>query len=44
MYDARNNLGVISFNLPRIALEAEHNEEHFWNLLDNRLQLTKKRL
>ncbi len=40
----RNNLGVISLNLPRIALEAEHNEERFWNLLDNRLQLAKKAL
>ncbi|MCW2475460.1 MULTISPECIES: anaerobic ribonucleoside-triphosphate reductase [unclassified Symbiopectobacterium] len=44
IHDGRNNLGVISLNLPRIALEAEHNEERFWNLLDNRLQLAKKAL
>lgn len=44
MNDSRNNLGVISLNLLRIALEAEHNEERFWNLLDNRLQLAKKAL
>lgn len=43
IHDGRNNLGVISLNLPRITLEAEHNEERFWNLLDNRLQLAKKK-
>ncbi len=44
IHDGRNNLGVVSLNLPRIALEAEHNEGRFWNLLDNRLQLAKKAL
>ena len=40
----RNNLGVISLNLPRIALEAKGNEAEFWKLLDERLQLARKAL
>ncbi|MGI8463418.1 anaerobic ribonucleoside-triphosphate reductase [Pectobacterium punjabense] len=44
IHDGRNNLGVISLNLPRIALEAEGNEERFWTLLDQRLTLAKKAL
>ena len=27
VHDGRNNLGVVSLNLPRIALEAQGNEE-----------------
>ncbi|MFJ5430610.1 anaerobic ribonucleoside-triphosphate reductase [Pectobacterium actinidiae] len=44
IHDGRNNLGVISLNLPRIALEAEGNEDRFWTLLDQRLVLAKKAL
>ncbi|AOR60451.1 anaerobic ribonucleoside-triphosphate reductase [Pectobacterium parmentieri] len=44
IHDGRNNLGVISLNLPRIALEAEGNEDRFWTLLDQRLTLAKKAL
>ncbi|MBN3125697.1 anaerobic ribonucleoside-triphosphate reductase [Pectobacterium brasiliense] len=44
VHDGRNNLGVISLNLPRIALEAEGNEDRFWTLLDQRLALAKKAL
>ncbi|AHM75949.1 anaerobic ribonucleoside-triphosphate reductase [Yersinia hibernica] len=44
IHDGRNNLGVISLNLPRIALEAQGNEEKFWQLLDERLLLAKKAL
>ncbi|MFJ5436404.1 anaerobic ribonucleoside-triphosphate reductase [Pectobacterium brasiliense] len=44
VHDGRNNLGVISLNLPRIALEAEGNEDRFWTLLDQRLVLAKKAL
>ncbi|KAA8999305.1 anaerobic ribonucleoside-triphosphate reductase [Affinibrenneria salicis] len=44
IHDGRNNLGVISLNLPRIALEASGSEERFWSLLDKRLALTKKAL
>lgn len=42
--DGRNNLGVVSLNLPRIALEAEANEEQFYRLLDERLMIAKKAL
>ena len=41
VHDGRNNLGVISLNLPRIALEARGDEARFWQLLDERLELAK---
>ncbi|XPE62404.1 anaerobic ribonucleoside-triphosphate reductase [Shigella flexneri] len=44
MHDGRNNLGVISLNLPRIALEAKGDEATFWKLLDERLVLARKAL
>ncbi|STQ46628.1 Anaerobic ribonucleoside-triphosphate reductase [Ewingella americana] len=43
-HDGRNNIGVISLNLPRIALEAGRDETAFWALLDQRLLLAKKAL
>lgn len=44
VHDGRNNLGVISLNLPRIALEAHGDEATFWKLLDDRLVLARKAL
>ncbi|QCE35744.1 anaerobic ribonucleoside-triphosphate reductase [Acetobacteraceae bacterium] len=44
IHDGRNNLGVISVNLPRIALEAKGDESRFWALLDDRLEIAKKAL
>lgn len=44
IHEGRNNLGVISLNLPRIAIEALHDEARFWQLLDERLQLCRKAL
>ena len=44
IHDGRNNLGVISLNLPRIALEAHGDEATFWKLLDDRLVLARKAL
>lgn len=44
IHDGRNNLGVISLNLPRIALEAQGDEARFWRLLDERLALAKRAL
>lgn len=35
---------MISLNLPRIALEANGDENRFWALLDQRLALSKKAL
>ncbi|XPE56612.1 anaerobic ribonucleoside-triphosphate reductase [Shigella flexneri] len=43
IHDGRNNLGVISLNLPRIAIESQGSEANFWSLLDERLVLAKKR-
>ena len=44
IHDGRNNLGVISLNLPRIALEAQGDEARFWTLLEERLALAKRAL
>ncbi|WP_201289285.1 anaerobic ribonucleoside-triphosphate reductase [Pelistega ratti] len=44
IHDGRNNLGVVSINLPRIALEANGDETRFYQLLDERLALVKKAL
>ncbi|PXW20941.1 anaerobic ribonucleoside-triphosphate reductase [Pantoea sp. JKS000250] len=44
LHEGRNNIGVISLNLPRIALEAAGDEARFWTLLDARLLLAKRAL
>ncbi|MDA7745992.1 anaerobic ribonucleoside-triphosphate reductase [Psychromonas sp.] len=44
IHDGRNNLGVVSINLPRIALESDGDEERFNELLTKRLLLAKKSL
>ncbi|WP_187653278.1 anaerobic ribonucleoside-triphosphate reductase [Xenorhabdus sp. PB62.4] len=44
IHEGRNNLGVISLNLPRIVLEAKGDEARFWQILDQRLLLAKKAL
>lgn len=44
VHDGRNNLGVVSINLPRLALEAEGDEARFYILLETRLKLAKKAL
>ncbi|MFS2221266.1 anaerobic ribonucleoside-triphosphate reductase [Pantoea sp. B65] len=44
VHEGRNNIGVISLNLPRIALEARGDEARFWSLLDERLLLAKRAL
>ncbi|WP_249962107.1 anaerobic ribonucleoside-triphosphate reductase [Histophilus somni] len=44
VHDGRNNLGVVSLNLPRIALEAKGDEQQFYTLLEARLDLAKKAL
>ena len=38
-FEGRFNQGVVSLNLPRIAIEAKHDEEKFWKLFDERLDL-----
>ncbi len=44
VHDGRNNLGVVSLNLPRIAIEAEGSEAKFFDILDQRLLLARKAL
>jgi len=43
-HDGRNNLGVVTLNLPRIAIEAQGVEAKFWQILDARLEIAKKAL
>ena len=38
-FEGRFNQGVVSINLPQIGIIANGNEEVFWNLLENRLEL-----
>lgn len=38
-FEGRFNQGVVSLNLPQIGIIANGNEETFWNLLENRLEL-----
>lgn len=40
----RMNLGVVTLNLPRIAMESEGDMEKFWNLFDERLTIGKDAL
>lgn len=44
VHEGRNNLGVVSLNLPRIALESAGDRDRFWALLDARLQLARTAL
>lgn len=38
-FEGRFNQGVVSINLPQIGILAKGNEEAFWKLMDERLQL-----
>lgn len=38
-FESRFNQGVVTLNLPQIGIIAQGDEEKFWTLLDNRLQL-----
>lgn len=44
IHDGRNNLGVVSLNLPRIALESRGDEGKFYEILDQRLALARRAL
>ena len=44
VHEGRNNLGVVSLNLPRIAIQAKGDESRFYQLLDERLILCKRAL
>ena len=40
----RMNLGVVTLNLPRIAIESDGNFEKFWRIFDERAQIVKDAL
>ena len=44
VYTSRNNLGVISINLPHLAIQSKGNKESFFNLLDDTLELVRRGL
>ena len=43
-YYSRFNQGVVTINLPDIALSANHDENRFWEIFDERMQLCHKAL
>lgn len=42
--DSRMNLGVVTVNIPRIALESRGNKERFWKLFDERMNVAHQAL
>lgn len=44
VHAGRNNLGVVSINLPRIAIEAQSDEKKFWDTLKSRLEVCYRAL
>lgn len=42
--EGRMNLGVVTVNLPRIALEAAGDQAKFWSILEERLAITRDAL
>ena len=40
----RMNLGVVTVNLPRIALESDHKIEQFWEIFEERMELAEDAL
>ncbi len=43
-FEGRFNQGVVSINLPQVAIIADKDEDKFWKLLDERLELCKEAL
>ena len=43
-FEGRFNQGVVSLNLPQIAIVADGDEDKFWKLLEERLELCKEAL
>ena len=38
-YEGHFNQGIVSINLPQIAIETENDENEFWRILDERLEI-----
>ena len=43
-FEGRFNQGVVSLNLPQVGILSKGNEEEFWKILDQRLELCKEAL
>ena len=43
-FEGRFNQGIVSINLPQVAIVAEGDEKEFWKVLDERLELCKEAL
>ena len=43
-FEGRFNQGVVSINLPQVAIVSDGDEDKFWKLLDERLELCKEAL
>ena len=43
-FEGRFNQGIVSINLPQIAILSEGNEEKFWDLLNEKMELCKEAL
>ena len=43
-FEGRFNQGVVSINLPQVAIIADKDEDKFWRVLDERLELCKEAL
>ena len=41
-WEGRFNQGVVSINLPQIGILAEKDEDKFWELFDERLELCRE--
>ena len=44
VFDGRFNMGVVSLNIPQIAILADGDDEKFWAIFEKRLELVKKAL
>ena len=44
VWSGRNNLGVVSLNIPRLAIEAECNQSLFWEYLEKAVTTAKEAL
>lgn len=44
IHEGRNNLGVVTINIPRIAIESKGDKNLFWKLFDQKLEIAHRAL
>lgn len=44
VHEGRNNLGVVTLNIPRIAIESKGDKKLFWKLFDQKLDIAHRAL